>query len=226
MVVLDTELVIRAVNPAYERATGHRLAALESRHVFEAFPANPGDPEGDDGPSSMAASFERVLREGRPHDLVIQRYDIPDPLEAGRFLARTWLPRNVPVWSPVSQVGVACRAHPVEVPDRAQRVLRRFRDALREAAGSDDPDAAEMVEVLTWGLREYAAAAREIGQLREALVSRATIDQAKGVVMAEHHVSPDEAFQKLVSLSQDSNVRLADVAAALVYQVQAGNGGG
>lgn len=222
--VLDADLVIRAVNPAYERATGQTLAGLESRHVFEAFPANPDEPDGDDGPTTMAASFERVLRDGRPHDLVVQRYDIPDPTAAARFLERTWLPRTLPVWGPDGQVGVACRAELVEVPERVRLVLRRFRDVLREAAGSEDPDAAEMVEVLSWGLREYSAAAREIAQLKEALVSRAAIDQAKGVIMAEHHVSPDAAFRMLVRLSNESNVRLAEVARALVYQAQADTG--
>ena len=70
-------------------------------------------------------------------------------------------------------------------------------------------------------MREHTPAAREIGQLREALVSRARIDQAKGVIMAERHISPDQAFRALVKLSNDANVRLADVAAALVYQAQA-----
>ena len=221
IVVMDRELVIRAVNPAHEQATGHGLAAVESRHVFEAYPANPEDPEARDGRATLEASFDRVLREGRPHNLVIQRYDVPDPLDPERFVRRTWVPVTVPVWGPDAQVGVACRAVVVDLPARAEAVLRTFRDALRDAAGSEDADAMEMVEVLCWGLGEYAAAAREIGQLREALVSRASIDQAKGVLMARHHVDPDEAFQMLVRLSNESNVRLAEVARALVYQVQA-----
>ena len=220
IVVLDPDLVIRAANPAYEAATGHSMASLESRFVFDAFPANPDDADGDDGPTNMAASFERVLRDGRPHDLVIQRYDIPDASEPGSFLTRTWLPQNVPVWGPDGLVGVATRAAPVDIPDRAQRVLRRFRNTLRDAVGSDDPDTVEMVDVLAWGLREYAAAVTEIGQLKEALTTRATIDQAKGVIMAERRMSPDDAFQVLVKLSNESNVRLAEVARALVYQVQ------
>ena len=220
IVVLDRELVIRAVNPAHEQATGHRLATLESRYVFEAYPPNPADPEGRDGLDTLAASFEQVLRDERPHHLVIQRYDVPDPMDPERFVRRTWIPTSVPVWGPDTQLGVACRADPVDVPARAERVLRRFRDALREAAGSEDADAAEMVEVLAWGLREHTAAAREVGQLREALVSRSTIDQAKGVLMARHHVDADGAFEMLVRLSNDANVRLAEVARALVYQVQ------
>jgi len=36
--------------------------------------------------------------------------------------------------------------------------------------------------------------------------------------MARHGVDPDEAFRLLVRMSNDTNVRLADVARALVYQ--------
>ena len=60
----------------------------------------------------------------------------------------------------------------------------------------------------------------EVQQLRYALTSRATIEQAKGILMADHHCTPDEAFDLLVALSQDSNVPLRDVARALVYQQQ------
>lgn len=60
----------------------------------------------------------------------------------------------------------------------------------------------------------------EVSQLRHALTSRATIEQAKGIVMAERHCTPEEAFDVLVRLSQDSNVPLRDVARALVYREQ------
>jgi AmiR/NasT family two-component response regulator len=60
----------------------------------------------------------------------------------------------------------------------------------------------------------------EVSQLRYALTGRATIDQAKGIVMTERRCSPDEAFDVLVKMSQDSNVPVRDVARALVYQQQ------
>lgn len=58
----------------------------------------------------------------------------------------------------------------------------------------------------------------EVSQLRNALTSRATIDQAKGIIMAERHCTPEEAFEVLVKLSQNSNVPLRDVASTLVSQ--------
>jgi transcriptional regulator with GAF, ATPase, and Fis domain len=53
-------------------------------------------------------------------------------------------------------------------------------------------------------------------QLSEAIKSRGVIEQAKGILMGERRCSADEAFQILTRLSQDSNTKLRDVAAALV----------
>lgn len=52
--------------------------------------------------------------------------------------------------------------------------------------------------------------------MRTALRTRAVIDQAKGIVMADRHCSADEAFQHLVRLSSIQHVKLRDLAAALV----------
>jgi PAS domain-containing protein len=53
-------------------------------------------------------------------------------------------------------------------------------------------------------------------QLRTALTSRATIEQAKGMIMAERGCSADEAFEHLAKISNDRNRKLRDIAAALV----------
>jgi GAF domain-containing protein len=58
-----------------------------------------------------------------------------------------------------------------------------------------------------------------IQQLERALVSRAVIDQAKGVLMAVHKCTPDEAFSMLVERSQHENVKLRDVAKNLLDSV-------
>jgi GAF domain-containing protein len=49
-----------------------------------------------------------------------------------------------------------------------------------------------------------------------AMRSRAVIEQAKGIIMGDRRCSADEAFTILSKLSQDTNHRLRDVAAALV----------
>ncbi|MFI5676751.1 ANTAR domain-containing protein [Streptomyces cellulosae] len=53
-------------------------------------------------------------------------------------------------------------------------------------------------------------------QLEHALVSRAVIDQARGMVMALAPCSSERAWDVLVDVSQHCNIKLRDVAAALV----------
>ncbi|WP_203753575.1 ANTAR domain-containing protein [Actinoplanes cyaneus] len=56
--------------------------------------------------------------------------------------------------------------------------------------------------------------------MQVAMRSRAVIEQAKGILMGGRHCSADEAFTILTKLSQDTNRKLRDVAAALVESVQ------
>jgi len=65
----------------------------------------------------------------------------------------------------------------------------------------------------------YWAAHALSAQLETALTSRAVIDQAKGVLMMRHGCTADEAFQRLAEESQHSNVKLRDVASAIVESV-------
>ncbi|WP_217145321.1 ANTAR domain-containing protein [Streptomyces sp. AC627_RSS907] len=55
----------------------------------------------------------------------------------------------------------------------------------------------------------------EVEQLRRALASRPVIDQARGVLMALHACTPDEAWHILREASQLSNTKLRVVAAAV-----------
>jgi GAF domain-containing protein len=52
--------------------------------------------------------------------------------------------------------------------------------------------------------------------LTEAMRSRATIEQAKGILMAQSNVAPDDAFDLLRRVSQRENRKLRDVAQELV----------
>ncbi|WP_344860517.1 ANTAR domain-containing protein [Amycolatopsis ultiminotia] len=56
-------------------------------------------------------------------------------------------------------------------------------------------------------------------QLREALDRRTVLEQAKGIVMAQHKVSPDDAFELLKRLSQHTNVKVYDLALQLISRV-------
>jgi hypothetical protein len=60
------------------------------------------------------------------------------------------------------------------------------------------------------------ATARLASGLAEAMRTRAVIEQAKGMLMAEKQISADEAFQLLSQTSQTANTKLRDVAQRLV----------
>jgi GAF domain-containing protein len=62
----------------------------------------------------------------------------------------------------------------------------------------------------------YEAQATLAQHMQAAMESRAVIEQAKGIIMADRRCGPDEAFQILTELSQDTNRKLRDVATALV----------
>jgi AmiR/NasT family two-component response regulator len=56
----------------------------------------------------------------------------------------------------------------------------------------------------------------EVAGLKRAMESRATIEQAKGILMAVEHCSPGAAFDILTRASQRQNRKLALVAAEIV----------
>jgi GAF domain-containing protein len=64
-----------------------------------------------------------------------------------------------------------------------------------------------------------ASCADENDQLRSSIVSRAVIDQALGVIMATERCPQDKAFALLRSLSQNTNVKIRDLAATIVTRV-------
>jgi GAF domain-containing protein len=62
----------------------------------------------------------------------------------------------------------------------------------------------------------YDTTASLAQQMQAAMDSRAVIEQAKGIIMADRRCTADQAFSILTKLSQDTNRKLRDVAAALV----------
>jgi GAF domain-containing protein len=76
------------------------------------------------------------------------------------------------------------------------------------------------VAVANAHLYESTAALAE--QMRQAMATRAVIEQAKGIIMRDRGCSPDEAFDVLVRLSQEAHLKLRDVADRLVEHVGGG----
>ncbi len=59
----------------------------------------------------------------------------------------------------------------------------------------------------------------ELDGLRRAMRNRAVIEQAKGVLAARLEITPEDGFDQLLDLSQRTNTKLAEVAAALIGTV-------
>ncbi|MCU1596004.1 MAG: hypothetical protein JWO12_3396, partial [Frankiales bacterium] len=61
-------------------------------------------------------------------------------------------------------------------------------------------------------------------QMAEAMASRAVIEQAKGILVAQQKISPAQAFQVLSRASQSANRKLRDIAQAMVDGAHADQG--
>ena len=75
---------------------------------------------------------------------------------------------------------------------------------------------AEQLAAAIHGVEANRATAKLARDLAEALRSRAVIEQAKGIIMADNRIDADAAFEQLARLSQEANLKLRDVARRLV----------
>jgi GAF domain-containing protein len=78
--------------------------------------------------------------------------------------------------------------------------------------------AEETSRALTLAVR-LAERAEMSQNLQHALASRAVIDQALGIIMGQNRCSADAAFGILRTTSQNRNVKLRDIATAMVTAV-------
>lgn len=78
---------------------------------------------------------------------------------------------------------------------------------------------AAAVESAIWNSRRAQEAQEELDGLREAMRTRASIEQAKGIVMAVRGVDADAAFEVLSLQSQNENVKLSMIAQRIVASV-------
>ena len=62
----------------------------------------------------------------------------------------------------------------------------------------------------------YTITATLADNMRRAMETRAVIEQAKGIIIAQHHCTPEYAFELLTRLSQGTHRKLRDCAADLV----------
>src|SRR5438874_2172314 len=77
---------------------------------------------------------------------------------------------------------------------------------------------AEQLAATLQSVDAYRSTANLATNMAEAMRSRAVIEQAKGILMADEHITDEQAFQRLAALSQNANVKLRDVAHRLVEE--------
>ena len=108
---------------------------------------------------------------------------------------------------------------PLLLPDRVVGALNVYAHG-KDAFGSEAVRIGEMfarpAAVSVHNARILAQSQRLAEQLSAALVSRAVIDQALGVIMSRTGATPEEAFGRLRAMSQSQHVKVADVSRALL----------
>jgi GAF domain-containing protein len=125
----------------------------------------------------------------------------------------------------VAAIALGVRASvsiPLIVDEKPVGALNIYTDSARDFTADDIDNvsafAAQASASLTLVMRHSEQLALE-EQLRNALSTRAIIDQALGIIMAQQRCNSTEAFAVLRKTSQDRNVRVAEIASELILQV-------
>ncbi|GAB2910767.1 hypothetical protein GCM10027047_06250 [Rhodococcus aerolatus] len=215
IVVLDRDLLVVDANATYTGLLGLELPDLVGRPVASLLEPRDEDPDAGD---RMLAGYAEVLRTGSTTVLGVARYDFPDPDDPSRLAVRYWSVEVSPLTGPDGALeALVHRAR--DVTSVHLQLVRAIE--LHHELGGDEPPA-ELVELVRGPVHTSQLAAalqQEVAQLRQAMASRAGIEQAKGILMGQRGLDPDGAFALLVQLSQDTNRKLRDVAAAVVGSV-------
>lgn len=125
--------------------------------------------------------------------------------------------------SPAAEHGVrSCLSLPLMAQDALVGALN-FYSTQRGAFGEEETRRAgnfaePAAGALALGLR-LVTYTELIDQLRASLASRAVIDQAIGVIMAQERCTQDKAFAALRTASQNRNVKLRDIAREIVMGI-------
>jgi GAF domain-containing protein len=111
-------------------------------------------------------------------------------------------------------------AVPLRLRDETIGGLNMFSDAATTMLAGDERDLAQaLADVATIGILQQRSAHRTsvlAEQLQHALNSRVVVEQAKGVLAERDQVSMEVAFAMLRKHARDNNLKLGDVALAVV----------
>ena len=94
---------------------------------------------------------------------------------------------------------------------------KRHLDLGDQQVTAATPFAEQLAAAIT-SVEEHRSTATLARNLAEAMRTRAAIEQAKGILMSDYHIDEDQAFQRLVDLSNHANIKLRDAAQRLVHE--------
>ena len=186
-------------------AEGGGLTLLEKNHHDTVVATAPFVAEVDaiqygigEGPCITAAAEARTLRSG---SLEIDPQWPRFGPRVGRLAVHSAL--SIPLVTPAGVLG-------------AMNIYAHQHDAFDEHAALVGELFAVPAAIAVQNAQVLAQTKRLATQLQDALVSRATIDHAIGIVMSRVGCGPDEAFAKLRQMSQTDNQKLHVIALRVV----------
>ncbi|GII03332.1 ATP-binding protein [Planobispora takensis] len=155
-VILDSDLVVVAVNRAYLAESFTEREQILGRSLLDLFPEDPDDPSAD-GRANLARSLRTVLETGRPDTMALQRHDIrtaPD----GPYEERYWSAVNTPVLDEAGRV-----RHIIHRAENVTEFVHLRRSGQRERADADRLERADRME------NDLIARGRELQDLNQRL---------------------------------------------------------
>ena len=164
-------------------------------------------PTASDELHRQTEDLQHALREGPCFDALWTTDTVVSPDLATDDRWPRWAPRAVEELGTASMV--CYQLFVTEQSLGSLNLYSRRRNAF-------DDDAVEAGTHLAAHVAVALAASQESEQLHSALATRTTIGQAEGILMERFDVSADRAFAILRRVSQDSNVKVRDVATRLV----------
>ncbi|WP_432482845.1 SpoIIE family protein phosphatase [Kineococcus esterisolvens] len=221
--VLDADLVIRQVNPAYLRLVGLRAVDLIGRRAFDALP--PGQQALDeDGVPHLLRSFEQVLATREPHTLPAQRYRVLD-LHTGRTVERWCSTTTVPVLDDAGEVELLLQ-QVEEVTDcahdrQARPPHHRSEQQWQARALSAETELSTRAHEARAARESERTRARELAALATATVRVASAEDVTELVevLLEHGLAALGAHGGAVAVREADVVRLA-ISASLGQQAR------
>ncbi|HET9061511.1 MAG TPA: GAF and ANTAR domain-containing protein [Acidimicrobiales bacterium] len=179
---------------------------------------------GPDGALRVMASSSEAMRILELFELQSEEGPCPDCYLSGKVVTHPDLASTASPWPRFSAEALAAgfrsvQALPMRLRGSVIGALNLFHTGTGEMVSADIAAAQALADVATIAILQHRAAleAQAVNsQLQHALNSRIVIEQAKGMVAERRQISTQEAFSALRTYARSQNLRLADVAQAVV----------